>query len=128
MKKILATIFAAITLASPAVFATGQAAAVNVFQPCNDPAASGSGVCNDAQNSTGNPIIKIIKIAIEIISFLIGIAAVIGIVVSGFRIIVSGGDSQAVASARSALIYSLAALAIAVLAQAIVAFVLDKLK
>jgi hypothetical protein len=40
----------------------------------------------------------------------------------------AGGDSQSVASARSALIYSLVGLAVAVLAQAIVAFVLDNLK
>jgi hypothetical protein len=107
---------------------SGQAAAVNVFQSCNDPAAASTDVCNDAQNSTGNPIIKIIKTAIQILAFLIGIAAVIGILVSGFRIMTAGGDSQSVASARSALIYSLVGLAVAALAQAIVAFVLDNLK
>jgi hypothetical protein len=128
MKRLLTTVLIAFALLSPAVLVSGHSAAANVFQACNDPAAQSADVCNDAQNSNGNPIIKIIKTAIQILSFLIGIAAVIGIVVSGVRIITAGGNSESVASARSALIYSLVGLALAFLAQAIVAFVLDNVK
>ena len=130
MKKLLLTLMAVFTLSVPVYAVSGSAFAVDVFQSCSN-GAGGSDVCQDANgqqanNGKNNPIINIIKQAITIISFVIGIAAVIGIVVSGVRIIVAGGDSQAVASARTGLIYSLVGLAVAAVAQAIVAFVLSQ--
>ncbi len=110
---------------------------VQIAPNCGSGSANGTpDVCTDISNQPGNtdaggnptnqnPIIKIIKTAINILSFIVGIGAVIGIVVSGFRIITAGGDSQAVASARNGLIFSLAGLAVAVLAQALVALVLS---
>lgn len=129
MKRLIITLLALVTLSAPAGVLSGSALAVDVFQAC--PAGGGPDVCQDANSQQGNngnnnPIVNIIKQAINIISFVIGIAAVIGIVVSGVRIIVAGGDSQAVASARTGLIYSLVGLAVAAIAQAIVAFVLSQ--
>jgi hypothetical protein len=46
--------------------------------------------------------------------------------VSGFRFLTAGGDSNAAASARSGLIYSLIGVAVVASAQLIVIFVLDK--
>jgi ABC-type Fe3+-siderophore transport system permease subunit len=46
------------------------------------------------------------------------------IVVSGLRFITSGGDSNKVSSAKSALIYALVGIAVAALAQALVHLVL----
>lgn len=133
MRRFVLIFAALVALSTPALAVSGNAlaVAVDVFQPCNG-SASGTDVCNDVgsqggNNGTNNPVVKIIKEAINILSFIIGIGAVIGIVVSGFRIITAGGDSQAVATARSGLLYSLAGLAVAVLAQALVAFVLDKI-
>jgi hypothetical protein len=115
----------------PAIVVSGQTAAVDIFSHCgdNDPNYQPD-VCSDVNSAKaqGDPIINIIKIAIDILSFIIGIAAVITVVVSGLRMIFSGGDSQAVASARGGLIYALAGLAIVALAQALVAFVLDRVK
>ncbi len=131
MRRIILTLAALVTLSTPALAVGGTALAVDVFQPCSG-SASSTDVCSDANSQggnsgTNNPVVSIIKAAIEILSFIIGIGAVIGIVVSGFRIITAGGDSQAVASARSGLLYSVAGLAVAVLAQALVAFVLDRI-
>jgi hypothetical protein len=83
-------------------------------------------VNSQAGNDT-NPIIRILKAAILVISYIAGIAAIIGIVVSGFRLIVSGGDSNATASARTGLVYSLIGVAVVALAQIIVIFVLNRL-
>ena len=94
-------------------------------------------MCQDAKGQSGNqpgnpnndnPIVDIIKAAITVLSYLIGAAAIIGIVVSGIRLMTSGGDSNAVASARTGLVYSLVGVAVAALAQILVAFVLDKVQ
>ncbi len=132
MKRIFITLLLTFTLCSPALAIAGQAAAVDVFQPCNG-AAAGSDVCNDAgsqqgNNGKNNPIVNIIKAAIEVLSYIIGAAAVIGIVVSGIRLMTAGGDSNTVASARTGLVYSLVGVGVAVLAQVLVVFVLDRVK
>lgn len=116
---------------APVFVASGQAAAVDIFANCNanNPNYKPD-VCQEVDNQKShnnqNPIIKIIKAAIEVLSFIIGIAAIITIVVSGIRMIVSGGDPNAVASARTGLIYALVGIVVVVLAQTLVVFVLDK--
>jgi hypothetical protein len=127
---ILLAVFLALLL--PVFVAGSRTSAVNIFNNTCDAGAAGSGsaVCRSVRSQEGsndqNPIIKIIKAAIEIVSFLVGIAAVIGLVVSGIRLTTAGGDSNAVASARSGLIYSLVGIAVVVLAQAIVIFALGR--
>jgi hypothetical protein len=49
------------------------------------------------------------------------------IVVSGLRYILAGGDPQRIAQAKSGVVYALVGLAIAVSAQGIVFFVVNKL-
>jgi hypothetical protein len=58
-----------------------------------------------------------------IIAVVGGVAAVVMIMVSGFRYITSGGDAQKVATAKNTLIGSVAGLIIVVLAQTIITFV-----
>ena len=127
MKILIASLLILIStlaLASPSVYA------VNIFsQTCNS-AAAGTDVCksvNSQAASGGNPIIKTLKTVIEVVSWIVGIAAVIILIVSGFQFITNGSDPQGVANARNSLIYALIGVAVVVLAQAIVAFVLDKL-
>ncbi len=111
------------------VIPAGQAGAVNVFTGCNG-GASTSDVCKDqaASNKGGtNPIITALKVAITIVSIIIGVAAVITIVVGSIGMITSGGDPQSVAKARGAIVYALIGIVVAVLAESIVAFVLNKL-
>ena len=67
---------------------------------------------------------KVIKLVIQVISLIAGIAAVIMIVVGGLRYITSGGDSSKVASAKSSIIYAIVGLIIVALAQIIVRFVI----
>jgi hypothetical protein len=132
MKRIIATLLILTTIFSGGLLLQGKAAAVNVFQNTCDSAtfkAKNPHVCQDVENQTNsqsNPFVRIIKGAIEVISFIIGVAAVIGIIVSGLRFILADGNSNAIASARSGLLYSIVGLAVAVFAQAIVAFVLNQ--
>jgi hypothetical protein len=76
----------------------------------------------------GASLSGLFKTIVQILSILAGVAAVIMIIVSGFRYITSGGDPQKVAGAKNALIYALVGLIIAALAQVIVHFVLGKVQ
>jgi len=67
-----------------------------------------------------------INATVTILSFIVGFVAVIMVIVSGFKYITSGGDSGKVASAKNTLIYALIGAAIAVLAQFLVHFVINK--
>lgn len=105
---------------------SAQVAAVDVFPACSGNAAS-TDVCknvNDPANTGQNPIIDGLETIIVILSIIIGIASVIMIIIGGLSMITANGDAQAVARARSGIIYALIGLVIVALAQTLVAFVL----
>lgn len=129
MKRKLLTLMMAATMLFPALGAAGTVSAVNVFGPCGD-SAKNTDVCQSVGTpgrAGQNPIIGALKVAITIIAIIIGVAAVIVIILAGLSMVMSNGDSQGVAKARTNIIYALVGLAVAVLAQSIVAFVLNKL-
>lgn len=76
--------------------------------------------------TNGTAFGKIVQTVVTILSYIIGIAAVIMIIVSGFKYITSGGDSGKVSSAKSTLIYALIGLFIVALAQGLVHWALHK--
>lgn len=102
-----------------------------------DTACSGNAtatVCQEKQQSqtlTDNSIYGpngiITKIA-RLLSLVIGVAAVVMIMVAGFKFITSQGDANQVASARNTAIYAGVGLVVVALAQSIIIFVLDKIK
>ena len=123
--------------------APATAGPVDILNRCSDTGAigttcadckSGTGattaICKESQTSgaTKNPIIHFITIIIDIISYIAGAAAIISLIVSGLRIILANGDSNAVATARSGILYSVIGIIVIVLAQSIVVFVLNKIK
>lgn len=105
-------------LASPAVLADAKSeicAGVG--------AASGSGGCTDPG---GKSINNVIAAVVNILSWLVGIIAVIMIIVGGFRYVTSGGDSGSTTTAKNTIIYAIVGLVIVAFAQFIVQFVLTK--
>jgi hypothetical protein len=80
---------------------------------------------------TGLPMVHADNNAIAtvtgIVFDVIGALAILMIVISGFRYIVSAGDAQAAAKAKNGLLYSVIGLAVAVSAEVIVQFVVGKL-
>lgn len=76
--------------------------------------------------SGSNPIVTAIRTAINILSIIVGVAAIVGVIISGLRLVLANGDSNAVSQARAALTYSLIGVAVAAFAQVIVAFVLSR--
>jgi hypothetical protein len=134
MKRFLVSFAILLTFAAPFGLTLANAGAVDIFTNCGKGTATTEpDVCTDANSQTGdngtnNPIIHAIAVAINILSIITGIAAVIGIVISGLRFVLSNGDSNAIASARSGVVYALIGIVVTVSAQVIVIFVLDKIK
>lgn len=90
-------------------------------------AISGSENPQTCDTSSANTINTLIARAISILSFIVGVAAVIMIIVGGFRYVTSGGDSSSVNSAKDTILYAIIGLAVALLAQVFVKFVLNRL-
>lgn len=93
--------------------------------------------CNRAQSasacqnrSADNPIFGpkgLVTRATQIVTIAVGAAAVIMIIIGGFRYVLSAGDSNATQSARNMIIYAVVGLIIALVAQSLVLFVLRRL-
>lgn len=117
-------IFLALAFGTTAIFSN----AVNA-QGFHDELCGGAnlslnqGKCPGGNESSLNNLIRAV---INILTMIVGIAAVIMILVGGFRFITSGGDSGKVASARQTVIYALVGLAIVALAQVITRYILTK--
>jgi hypothetical protein len=75
---------------------------------------------------SGNALSQTIKTVVNILSAIVGAAAVIMVIVGGFRYVTSGGDSAGISSAKNTILYALIGLIIAALAQVIVRFVLGR--
>lgn len=59
----------------------------------------------------------------NVLLFIIGVLSVIMLIVGGIRYVVSGGNQQAVTSAKNTILYAIVGLIVAILAFAIVNFV-----
>lgn len=87
-------------------------------------AISGSKGC---AQPTGTPSVDSLLVTIiNTLSLIVGFAAVVMIIIGGFRFILSGGDSNSTTSARNTILYAVVGLIVVALAQVIVHFVLNK--
>lgn len=69
----------------------------------------------------------IVTVVVEWLSFVVGVASVIGIIYGAMRYITSAGQPQSAEAGRNAIVYSIIGIVVAVSAQFIVTFVLEKL-
>jgi hypothetical protein len=68
----------------------------------------------------------IVKTVVNILTVIVGIAAVVMIIVAGLRYITSGGKQESVTAAKNTILYAVVGLVIVALAQIIVRFVLTR--
>lgn len=97
------------------------------------------GVCDGVRytsgtgcDAPGNPVSqaalnRTITNVLNAISGLIGVAAVVMIIMSGYRYIIAGGDSSKISSAQQGIIYGIIGLVIVAMAQIIARFALQQL-
>lgn len=118
MKKI-SKLIASLALIVGFSLATATAvSAVNVYEPCAS--GSDSAVCN----STDDNINSIIGTVVDLLIYAIGITSVIVIIVSGFTYVTADGKQEQITKAKNTLTYAIVGLVIAILAYAIVNYVL----
>lgn len=89
---------------------------------CAGVALQPSGVCNP--NTAGGKLRHTVRIVIDVISVIAGIISVIFVILAGFRFVTSGGEANAVASARSAAVYALVGLVVVAVSQILVKYVM----
>lgn len=76
-------------------------------------------------NNAGD-IPKLAEAIVDILSWVVGVAAVIMVIIGGFKYVTSNGDSGQVASAKNTIIYAIVGLVIVIFAQTIVKFVIAR--
>lgn len=122
MKKIFLSLMLALTMTfgmgGVALAAGPTDSAKN--QVCEGISGQIGGTCGGADADVNSAV----RVVLEILSWVAGIAAVIMIIVAGLKYITSGGDSSKVASAKSSLIYAIVGIIIVALAQFLVRFVI----
>lgn len=80
---------------------------------------------NCAASTSGLEISNVVKVVLNILSIVAGVAAVIMVVVAGLRYTLSAGDANSISAAKKTLVYALVGLAIVALSQFIVRFVMS---
>jgi hypothetical protein len=110
----------------PAVFAasptSSAASAVCTGIGLND---NGSTTCDETSGG-GKGVNGVISTAVNILSSIVGIAAVVMVIVGGVKYITSGGDSNKVGAAKTTIMYALVGVLIAVMSQVLVHYVINK--
>lgn len=127
MKKLaLLSIFVAITVAGFGfVGLRGEVSAgTGRDDVCAGLEATG-GSC-DPGGSGGLTIEGVVQAAVNIMSWAVGIIAVIMIIVGGAKYVTSAGDSSGIQSAKNTIMYALIGVVIVALAQVIVRFTVDR--
>lgn len=83
-----------------------------------------NGQCDpdSTQKNVGDTITQVINI----FSWIVGVAAVIMIMVGGFRYVTSQGDSNNISAAKNTILYAIIGLVVVALSQVIVRFVINK--
>jgi hypothetical protein len=122
--KLMSLTVASLLLAVVAVGTYHPPVAAALFNNSRNTACQAlNGSCSSGA-TTGTGVIAHV---IGILSFIVGVAAVIMVIIGALRYITSNGDSNQISSAKSTIIYALIGLVVAVLAQAIVAFVFKRI-
>lgn len=128
VKKLLVTL----ALLLPAFSAPVMAQNINEQVCLDNPGATFCQDNTDQQgespedNSLYGPNGVITKV-VRLMSLVIGIAAVIMIIVGGIRYVTSSGDPNNTTGAKNTILFAIVGLLIALLAQAIIVFVISKL-
>lgn len=96
-------------------------------EACGAVRATKNKKCDNAKLKAGaDSLSTTLNNIIDVLSILVGVAAVIMMIISGFRYVTSGGDSNRVTSAKNSFIFAIVGLVIVALAQTIVKYVLNR--
>lgn len=124
-KVALVLFFGAFLSLTPNLVVSNNSAAVT-------PQAVSGGIAGGAEQSRGVDMpatlfgdAGIFTEVTNILLFLIGVISVIMLIFGGLRYVISGGNSSAVTAAKNTILYAIVGLIVAILAYAIVNFVIN---
>jgi uncharacterized membrane protein len=83
----------------------------------------GSGDCVDPEGSAS--VSNTVESVINLLSVVVGVAAVIMIIIGGLQYVMSGGDSGKVGNSKNTILYAVVGLIVVALAQIIVKFTVN---
>lgn len=128
IKRILLTLVATLGLVVPmaAVASAADADITGALACGSDLNFEAGGGCDPDAGDAGTKVDNIVKNVINIISLVVGIAAVVMIIIGGLRYVTSNGDSGQVGNAKNTILYAVVGLVVVALAQVIVRFVVAK--
>lgn len=123
IKMYMCSLLVSLLLLSPiALAAPGDV----LDESCSQAGNAGSALCSGrdrvlfGQNGIFNNIVNTLI-------FVIGAAAVIMIIIGGFRYVVSNGDSGSITTAKNTILYAVVGLVVAIMSYAIVNFIIGRL-
>lgn len=123
----LATFVSMLMVSTAPVLAQSK---VDVFSEVCKKAPDSTACKEKTEGKKSNPIYGadgILTKVINLLSIVVGIAAVLAIMVAGLKFITSGSNPQQVTVAREMVLYAVVGLIVAALAQLLIRFVLGKL-
>jgi len=109
-----------VSFVAPAIAST-DVNAQTFDQGLQDGADSAKGKDQQADLFGDNGVFKTVT---NVLLFIIGAISVIMLIIGGIRYVVSGGDSAAVTSAKNTILYAVVGIVVAILAFALVNFVI----
>lgn len=121
LRSLLVVPALALVLSFAALPFGGELALANVDEGIGGGATSAK---SDDQNATLFGDGGIFRTITNVLLFLIGAVSVIMLIIGGIRYTISGGDSSAVTAAKNTILYAIVGIIVALLAFAIVNFVL----
>lgn len=129
MKKLKLTLFSLFALVGIAfsVPAYVNAAPAPPVEP-TDSIQGGLNAVDSSDPAKRKSLQERIRQVVNVILFVLGAIAVIMIIIGGIRYVVSAGDSSAITGAKNTILYAVIGLVVAILAFAIVNFVVNSLK
>lgn len=124
MNRIMIVLISIFALLLPAAL-PHSVSALDIFGGACDEATADSEVCTA---NTTNPVSGtegVILGVVNILSFVIGVAAVIMVILGGLKYITSNGDANSISAAKNTVLYALIGLVVAASAQVIVRFIVS---
>ena len=77
-------------------------------------------------NPSGSSVNRLVTLAVNLLSIVAGVIAVIMLIVSGLKYVMSQGDANQISSAKRSLIFAIVGMAVVAFSQMLVKFVLAK--
>ena len=102
-----------------------------LFENAKSDACKGANLSNNRgscrEDAAAASIENTIGFIVNLLTIIVGIAAVIMIIINGFRFVTASGDSNNITAARNGIIYAIVGLIVVALAQIIVRYVINKI-